>query len=94
VAEVVRLCTEGDVPCGPINTIADIFADPHFAARETIARIDDETLGEIAIPNVLPNLSQTPGEITHLGPALGDWNQRIKGILADESQVRPHRSKD
>ena len=26
--EVVRLCTEGDVPCGPINTIEDIFADP------------------------------------------------------------------
>ncbi len=94
VAEVVRLCTQGDVPCGPINTIADIFADPHFAARETIARIDDETLGEIAIPNVLPHLSETPGEITHLGPVLGDWNQRIKDILADDSQLRPRRTRD
>ncbi len=94
MTEIVRLCTEGDVPCGPINTIADIFADPHFAARGTIARIDDETLGEIAIPNVLPRLSETPGEITNLGPALGDWNERVKDILADESQVRIRRSND
>lgn len=94
MTEIVRLCTGGDVPCGPINTIADIFADPHFAARETIARIEDETLGEIAIPNVLPHLSQTPGEISHLGPTLGDWNRRIKDILDDDNQLRTRRSKD
>ncbi len=93
MTEVVRLCTAGDVPCGPINTIADIFADPHFAARETIARIEDQALGEIAIPNVLPHLSHTPGEISHLGPALGDWNRRIKDILADDNQLRARRSK-
>jgi crotonobetainyl-CoA:carnitine CoA-transferase CaiB-like acyl-CoA transferase len=93
MAEVVDLCTEGDVPCGPINTIADIFADPHFKARQTIARVTDEVLGEIAVPNVLPHLSQTPGEITHLGPAIGDWNERIKAILADERELRTVRSK-
>jgi len=87
--ETVRLCTEGDVPCGPINSIADIFADPHFAARETIARVTDDTLGEIAIPNVLPQLSATPGKITHLGPTKGDWNAHVRGILADEDQLRP-----
>ena len=93
MAEVVNLCTAGDVPCGPINTIADIFDDPHFAARGTISRVIDDALGEIAIPNVLPRLSETPGEITHLGPALGDWNARVREILADESQVRPDTGK-
>ncbi|MHA1538758.1 MAG: CaiB/BaiF CoA transferase family protein [Alphaproteobacteria bacterium] len=93
-AEVVRLCVQGEVPCGPINTIADIFADPHFAARQTIARVADETLGEIAVPNVMPRLSETPGEITHLGPALGDWNRRIEDILVDDDEVRRRRSED
>jgi succinyl-CoA:(S)-malate CoA-transferase subunit A len=88
MAGVVDLCTRGDVPCGPINTIADIFTDPHFMARETITRVTDETLGEFAIPNVLPRLSETPGEITHLGPAIGDWNAHIQDILADDSQLR------
>jgi crotonobetainyl-CoA:carnitine CoA-transferase CaiB-like acyl-CoA transferase len=87
--EIVRLCTEGDVPCGPINSIADIFADPHFKARGAILRVADETLGDIAIPNVVPRLSRTPGQIAALGPELGDWNRRVEDILADESQLRP-----
>ena len=92
-AEVVRLCVQGEVPCGPINSIAEIFADPHFKARQTIVRMTDEALGEIAIPNVVARLSETPGRITHLGPALGDWNQRIKTILADDAQLRRRRPK-
>ncbi|MCB1510204.1 MAG: CoA transferase [Hyphomicrobiaceae bacterium] len=88
-ADVVRLCTEGDVPCGAINSIADIFADPHFAARGTIARVASEGLGEIAVPNVLPRLSETPGEISHLGPELGDWNDYVLNTLInDEREVR------
>jgi len=76
------------VPCGPINTIADIFADPHYAARGTIARVEDDALGEIAVPNVFPTLSETPGRITHLGPKFGDWNRHLDEILADDTQIR------
>lgn len=86
--EVVRLCTEGDVPAGPINTIADIFADSHFAARGTIARVVDPALGELRVPDVLPRLSLTPGRLESAGPPLGDWNARIREIVADDSQIR------
>ncbi|HUF88017.1 MAG TPA: CoA transferase [Thermohalobaculum sp.] len=88
-AQVVELCTAGGVPCGPINTIADIFADPHFAARRTIERIADPALGEIAVPAVLPRLSATPGGIESLGPPLGDWNARLAELIADEAEIRP-----
>ncbi len=54
----------------------------------------DETLGEIAVPNVLPHLSETPGQITHLGPKMGDWNDRIIELLSDDSQLRSLRSKN
>jgi len=92
--DVIRLCTEGDVPCGPINSIADIFADPHYAARETILRVTDPALGEVAVPNVFPRLSETPGRITHLGPGFGDWNDRLDEILADDGQIRRPRAED
>lgn len=88
-AEVLRLCVAGQVPCGPVNTIADIFADPHFAARGTIERITDPALGEIAVPAALPRLSETPGAIDSLGPPLGDWNARLAEIVADETEIRP-----
>lgn len=79
--EVMAACIEGEVPCGPINSIADIAEDPHFAARGNLLRLVDELVGEVVIPNVLPRLSETPGRITSLGPALGADNDAIYGDL-------------
>ncbi len=79
--EVLARCQEGHVPCGPINTIADIFQDPQFAARETIARIETPDAGPVAMPNVLPKLSRTPGRIDSAGPALGADTGRLLGGL-------------
>ena len=89
MAEVVRLCNEGDVPCGAINSIADIFDDPHFEARKTMLGIIHEAIGEITVPNVLPRLSLTPGSIEKLGPKLGDWNgDKLAALLANDDELR------
>jgi crotonobetainyl-CoA:carnitine CoA-transferase CaiB-like acyl-CoA transferase len=77
--DVVEICSRGDVPCSAINSIADIFEDPQFAARGTLQRIQHALLGEIVIPDVLPRLSATPGAIDGLGPRLGDWNEKVYG---------------
>ena len=37
----------------------------------------DERIGEIAIPNVVPRLSDTPGGVDWLGPPLGSCNEEI-----------------
>ncbi len=81
-ARVMELCLAGEVPAGPLNTIEDIFADPHFKARNDLETIDDPTLGPIVIPGVVPRLSETPGRITNLGPSLGNANAEIyRGLL-------------
>ncbi|MDP6874099.1 MAG: CoA transferase, partial [Alphaproteobacteria bacterium] len=77
--EIVAICEQGEVPCAPINSIADIFADPHFDARGTLQRIQHALLGEVVVPDVLPRLSGTPGAIKDLGPRLGDWNDLVYG---------------
>lgn len=78
-AEVMERCLAAEVPAGPINSIADIFADPHFAARENILRLTDAVVGEVAVPNVVPRLSASPGAVDSLGPALGDANAEVYG---------------
>ena len=89
MAEVVRLCNDGDVPCGAINSIADIFTDPHFEARETMIDVTHEALGQVTIPNVLPRLSATPGSVDNLGPNLGDWDgDRLDALLNDDAELR------
>lgn len=79
--EVMALCLAEDVPAGPINSIADIFADPHFAARQNILRLADAVVGEVAVPNVVPRLSATPGAVDTLGPVLGEANADVFGDL-------------
>jgi succinyl-CoA:(S)-malate CoA-transferase subunit B len=87
-AEVLQRCQEGAVPSGPINSIADIFADPQFAARGNLLKVADERVGPLTVPSVVPHLSETPGAVQHLGRALGADNetvfQDLLGIGKDE----------
>lgn len=75
--EVLERLRAGEVPSGPIHSIADIFEDPQFAARENIVRVGDHRVDPIGIPATMPLLSQTPGSVEHLGPALGEHNEAI-----------------
>ncbi|NQU56876.1 MAG: CoA transferase [Rhodospirillales bacterium] len=89
--EIMVQCLAFEVPCGPLNTIADIFEDPHIAARENLATITDKDarIGEVVIPSVMPKLSKTPGRIESLGPELGASSERVlKELLGlDDGQI-------
>jgi crotonobetainyl-CoA:carnitine CoA-transferase CaiB-like acyl-CoA transferase len=74
---VIDICTENGVPAGAVNSIADIFEDPHFKARKTMTKVYVEKVGEVTVPNVFPTLSVSPGEIKTLGPSLGQDNMSI-----------------
>ena len=80
-ADLLRRCEEAQVPCGPLYSIADIFADPHYAARENIFRLPVAGLGAIMVPNVVPKLSATPGSVETAGPALGAHTDEILSEL-------------
>lgn len=80
-AEVMDACLAQEVPCGPLNDIADIFADAQFKARGMLHRVVEDAVGEVTVPAVIPKLSETPGRIGGLGPALGDANDDVYGGL-------------
>ena len=86
--KVIEVCTASGVPAGAVNTIADIFADPHVQARGTLTSVEVPGVGPVTVPNVFPKLSETPGEVVSLGPGLGDANDAIYGdelgLSADE----------
>lgn len=86
--ELLRRCEEGQVPCGPVYAIDEIFADPQYRSRQNILRVEDERLGSLAVPNVVPRLSETPGELKWLGPKLGEHNKEVFGGLLGLSDQR------
>jgi crotonobetainyl-CoA:carnitine CoA-transferase CaiB-like acyl-CoA transferase len=86
-AELMQVCEKSQVPCGPVYSIDEIFDDPQYAARGNILMMKDERVGELAIPNLVPRLSDTPGEVRSLGPSLGAHNdevyQQLLGLTAE-----------
>ena len=72
VAELVELLG-GVVPLGPILDAGDIFADPHFAARDMLPTLPlPGSEREVAVTGVVPKLSRTPGDVRHRAPLLGE----------------------
>lgn len=77
-----RTLNQAGVVCGPIYTIADIFTDPHYRAREMIIPMEDPEFGPFAAPGIVPKLSETPGTARWAGPpTLGSHNEEIYGGL-------------
>ena len=75
--QVLQMCEDGEVPCGPVYAIDEIFNDPQYRARENIVTLHDDRVGEISLPNVCPRLSDTPGKINWAGRALGADTQEV-----------------
>ena len=78
--EVLALCSAGEVPCGPLYAIDEIFEDPQYRARENIAFITEPRVpgkNTFAVPNVMPRLTGTPGRIDWLGQPLGSHTEEV-----------------
>jgi len=75
--ELIEHCLAFEVPIGPIYDIADIFNDPQFRARENLVEVHEPREGAVVVPNVIPRLSETPGELKWLGPDVGQHNHEI-----------------
>ncbi|WP_454726739.1 MULTISPECIES: CaiB/BaiF CoA transferase family protein [Cupriavidus] len=80
-ADLLAQCDAGGVPAATLYSVADIFEDPQYALRENIKTVPSRA-GPVAVQNVIPKLSGTPGGINWLGPALGEHNEAVfQGLL-------------
>jgi len=88
LSQVLAVCEANEVPVGKLQSIADIFADPQFAARGNLAELDDERVGPLVFPAPIPQMSRTPPRLTAAGPALGAHNEEIFQNLLGIEQSR------
>lgn len=71
----------------PVYDAADILLDPQLQAIGALRELDDDELGRITMTNVVPRLSETPGEIVHAGGSHGRDTQAVLselGVGTDE----------
>jgi len=75
---LIRCFEQHEAAVAPVNSVAQIFADPHYAARQNITAVPDEELGgALRMQNVVGNFSRTPGTIRRAGPRLGEHNREV-----------------
>lgn len=68
----------GKIPCGPVNTAADIFADPHVAARQMISRFQlPGDNPEVAITGSPIKFTETPTGLYRRPPTLGEHQAEV-----------------
>jgi len=85
--EVVAACVSAGVPAGPIQTAADLLADPQLRARGMFEEVE-AALGPVTLPALGPRLVDTPGRTTSAGPALGAHTRAVLAELGlDTDQV-------
>jgi formyl-CoA transferase len=95
-ADIDRILNGAGVICGPIYTIADIFEDEHYRAREMLVTHEDPDFGEYIGPGIVPKLSETPGEVRWSaswdeGSHNGDVYSGLLGLSDEElAELKEH----
>ena len=76
-AHWLSLLEANDIPCGPINTYAQVFADPQVLAREMVVETEHPTLGHLRTLGSPIKLSATPPNVSRRAPQLGEHTDDV-----------------
>ena len=77
------------VPCGPINDLADVFADPQVLARGMVAQLPHPHTDALQLVASPMKLSSTPVQLRRPPPLLGEHTEEVLseiGVDAEEQR--------
>ncbi len=73
---------DGRVPFGPVNTAADIYADPHIAARHMLVEVEHPgSTKPVTIASTPIRMTATPGGISRRAPLTGEDTDEVLSAL-------------
>ena len=75
--DILGTLKAADVPHGKIYTAADIVSDPQYLARDMIRQVKLADGTPLKLPGIVPKLSDTPGDMDWVGPALGEHTDEV-----------------
>lgn len=82
------------VPCGPIQTLEELFDDPQLRANDLVAELQHAQLGTLKTYGVGPKFSVTPASVRQPPPSLGQHTEMILhdlGYSAEDIAALRHR---
>jgi crotonobetainyl-CoA:carnitine CoA-transferase CaiB-like acyl-CoA transferase len=79
LAELLAALEAAGVPCGPINSIADLASDPQALAREMVVELEHPRAGRTRALGLPVKLSATPGGVRRPAPTFGQHTREVLG---------------
>jgi crotonobetainyl-CoA:carnitine CoA-transferase CaiB-like acyl-CoA transferase len=76
-AEVIETLNTAGVPCGPIRTIDQVFADPQVRYEQLARTVHHPTIGTITIPGFPYRLASVDLDVARPPPLLGEHTDAI-----------------
>jgi crotonobetainyl-CoA:carnitine CoA-transferase CaiB-like acyl-CoA transferase len=93
--EALALTEAAGLTVAPVYNIEDQLADPHFAERQIYVDVEDKELGAVAVHNIAPRLSATPGVFRIPAPELGEHTEAILAEIGyDAAAIEKRRAKE
>jgi formyl-CoA transferase len=83
--EWMDILVKAAVPCGPVNDMEHLFADPQVKHRNMIAEVPHPTIGTLRLGGVPIKYSETPGSIRRHPPLLGEHTDEVLAELLEYS---------
>jgi crotonobetainyl-CoA:carnitine CoA-transferase CaiB-like acyl-CoA transferase len=93
-AELIDMLNKAGVPCGPINRMDQVFADPQVRHLGMAAPVEHGSLGNIEVVNQAIKLSRTPSRVVHATPEKGEHTDEVlKEYGYDDKSIAEFRAR-
>lgn len=75
--EWMELLVGASIPCGPVNNMQHLFADPQLQHRNMIAEVPHPTIGTLRLTGLPIKYSETPGVVRLHPPLFGEHTDEV-----------------
>jgi CoA:oxalate CoA-transferase len=93
-AHWVETLNRAGVPCGPVNSVAEVFEDPQILQQEMVMDVEHPGYGLVRMLGFPVKLSQTPCQVRRPAPGLGQHSDEILAELGYDAAERAASRRD
>lgn len=84
----VETLNRAGVPCGPVQSVADVFQDPQILSQDMVMDIDHPGFGMVRMLGFPMKLSSTPCQVRRPAPGLGEHSDDVLAELGYSPEER------